>query len=126
MLATGSTLQPQEFEKSPFRAGESLLGLLLGLRLLGLGLGSWRGSLRLSGLDSRRGSLGLSRVGIGGLSSSWLGLGGLGSSRGTLLRLGVVLLLGLCRRNATFLGVAAARSHFSGWKEEEEEWERRS
>ena len=116
MLATGSTLQPQEFEKSPFRAGESLLGLLLGLRLLGLGLGSWRGSLRLSGLDSRRGSLGLSRV----------GLGGLGSSRGTLLRLGVVLLLGLCRRNATFLGVAAARSHFSGWKEEEEVRERRS
>ena len=71
--------------------------------LLGLGLGSRRGSLRLSGLGSRRGSLG-----IGGLSSSWLGLGS------TLLRLGILLLLGLCRQSATFLEVAAARSHFSG------------
>jgi hypothetical protein len=48
----------------------------------------------------------------------------LGSGRGTLLRLGLLLLFGLCRRSATFLGVAA-RSHFSGWKkEEEEEWEK--
>ena len=117
MLTTGSTLQPYEFaiigvEKSPFRAEEPSLDLLLGVRLL-----------RLSGLGSRRGSLGLSRLGLGGLYSSWLGLDRLGSGRGTLLRLGLLLLLGLCRRSATFLGVAA-RSHFSGWKEEEEEWER--
>jgi hypothetical protein len=56
-----------------------ILALLLGLRLLSLGLGSRRGSLRLGGLGSRRGSLRLSMLGsrrgslgIGGLSSCWL------------------------------------------------------